>query len=100
MEKENKIEYGLVFKVDWTDVLGVIRGTKKGDLKIIAFGTSEALNYSDWYLLFLGVGFGLRAKGTYGKQLRISPDMRILIWTLFGLFILWSFVTIGAIKWL
>ena len=100
MEKENKIEYGLVFKIDWTDVLGVIQGKKKGDLKLVAFGTSEAVNYSDWYLLFLGVGFGIRAKGTYGKELKISPDTRILTWVLFGLFILWSLVTIAAIRWL
>ena len=85
---EDKIEYGLIFKVDWTDILGLFQGHKRGDLKIIAFGTSEATNYSDWYLLFLGVGIGIRAKGTYGKELKIDPNTRVLIFMGYGCFIL------------
>ena len=94
---EKKIEYGLICKGDYTDILDIFN-KKKVDFKLIAFGTTESDNYTDWYFLLLGIGIGLRAKGLYGKELKISNDTRVIIWTIFSLFIMWLMLTIVMIN--
>ena len=95
--KENTIEYGLVLKGDWTEIVSNL-SKKKADLKLIVFGTSESKNYVDWYFLIFGIGLGLRAKGNYGKSVQISNDTRFLIWTIFSVSILWVMVTYFLMK--
>ena len=74
---EQTREYGIVFKIDWDQIVSLftkknVSKTKqdapekfvmerKANLKLLVVGREiKTYHYVDWYILVLGVGIGLR----------------------------------------